>query len=233
MTRSLLKEKSKQQLSQNLGALILSGLLLGIIMELPSIVQSIGIATSLSTIQFTKAPTSWMELWSQIMSNPVFVTFNSISLFIGLAISLIVPVLNLGVHHVYLKATTDEKPHFSEMFSKMSQFGTAFLTNLLVGIFVTLWSLLLIVPGIIAAYSYSMVYYVLVEHPEFSSMEAIAESKRIMKGHRFELFVLQLSFIWWYLLCIVTFGLAAFYVVPYTEMAKANFYLKIKDGCCE
>ena len=68
-----------------------------------------------------------------------------------------------------------------------------------------------------------MVYYILAEHPEFSAMDAIRESKRIMKGHKFELFVLQLSFIWWYLLVAVTFGVAAIYVAPYTEMAKANF----------
>lgn len=231
MTRSLLKQEAKKQLSKNLGTLILSGLILGIIMELPSAFQCVGLSLSISNLKvIPSTPDSFMKVLTWISQNPVFMAYSYISSLVGIVTLLLVPVLNLGVHQIYLKATTDEKPHFSEMFSKMSQFGTAFLTSLLTGIFVILWSLLLIIPGIIAAYSYSMVYFILAENPEMSAMEAIRESKRIMKGHKFELFVLQLSFIWWYLLCVVTFGLASIYVIPYTEMAKANFYNKIKYG---
>ncbi len=230
MNRSLLKQEAKSQLSKNLGVLILSGLILGIIMELPSLFQSIALSSCIPSLKVPDSFESFAQMMAWIVQNPVFITYNSISGVVGIVVLLIVPVLTLGVHHVYLKATTDEKPKLSEMFSKMSQFGTAFLTSLLTGIFVILWSLLLIVPGIIAAYSYSMVYFILAEHPEMGAMDAIRESKRIMKGHKFELFVLQLSFIWWYLLILVTFGLAALYVAPYTEMAKANFYNKIKQA---
>lgn len=230
MTRSLLKQEAKKQLSKNLGALILSGLIIGILTGIPSSIQNFGLTSAMSGLKFPTDPQPFIDWLSRIFNHPVYRTCSSISGILGIAVSLFAPVLILGVHHVYLKATTDEKPQFSEMFSKMSQFGTAFLTSLLTGIFVFLWSLLLIVPGIIAAYSYSMVYFILVEHPEMGAMEAIRESKRMMKGHKFELFVLQLSFIWWYLLVLVTFGLAAIYVIPYTEMAKANFYNKIKES---
>ena len=230
MTRSLLKQEAKKQLSKNLGTLILSGLLLGVIVNLPNVLsQFFSLVSYFAGIKFSPVPQSWTDLWAKMMASPLIISYLSISLCVGIAVLLFAPVLTLGVHHVYLKATTDEKPHFSEMFSKMSQFGTAFLTSLVTGIFIILWSLLLIVPGIIASYSYSMVYFILAEHPEMSAMDAIRESKRIMKGHRFELFVLQLSFFWWYLLCIVTLGLAMIYVIPYVEMATTNFYNKIKQ----
>ncbi len=113
-----------------------------------------------------------------------FVNTQNIFLFcFALAFAVISPVLTLGVHHIYLKASRGEKPTISEMYSKMSQFWSAFFTSLLSAIFVSLQLLLLIIPRIIALYSYSMVYFVLVEHPEFGAMQAIKESKRIMKGH--------------------------------------------------
>lgn len=229
MTRSLLKQKAKEQLSKGLCALVLSGLLLGVIIFMPLSVQLCGFIAAIPNLPI---PTNANELtnWlTQILKSPIFQTFTFIANWLDLVILLFSPVLILGVHHVYLKATTDEKPHFSAMFSKMSQFGTALTTYLLIGIFVSLWSLLLIIPGIIAAYSYSMVYFILAEHPEMSALEAIKESKRIMRGHKFDLFVLQLSFFWWSLLIVATFGFAAVYVIPYAQMAKANFYNEIKN----
>lgn len=234
MTRSILKQEAKKQLSRNLGTLILSGLLLGVIMNIPSVIQSIGISTAMFDFKLIPNSGSKWDILVKIFTNPSFIAYNTISSWVGIVVFLLAPVLTLGVHHVYLKAAKNENPHFSEMFSKMSQFGTAFVTNLLIGIFVFLWSLLLIIPGIIASYSYSMAYFVLAEHPELSALEAIKESKRIMKGHKWELFVLQLSFFWWYLLCIPTLGLAMVYVIPYIEMAKANFYNRVKqeEQCC-
>ena len=217
MTRSLLKQEAKNQLSKNFGVLILSGLILSIILGLPSVIPSHNARMIMSNPELFLKYYNLTEIFMNYFMWPPQVIIALISFFIS-------PVLMLGVHHVHLKATTDEKPRLSEMFSKMPQFGTAFVTSLLTGIFVFLWSLLLIVPGIIATYSYSMVYFILAEHPEMSAMEAIRESKLIMKGHKWELFVLELSFFWWYLLCIVTFGLAMIYVMPYVEMAKANFY---------
>ncbi|MDO4199805.1 MAG: DUF975 family protein [Clostridia bacterium] len=230
MTRSLLKQEAKKQLSKNLGTLILTGLLLGIIKNLPDSFRSFGMTAAISNLKPPTDLNALADWFMRITLHPTYQTFSSISIWIGLAVLLFAPVLTLGVHYVYLKATTEEKPHFSEMFSKMSQFGTAFLTSLLSAIFIILWTLLLIIPGIIAAYSYSMRYYVLADHPDYSAMDAIRESKGIMKGHKFELFVLQISFIWWILLCVVTLGLASLYVIPYMEMAKANFYNKIKEA---
>lgn len=80
----------------------------------------------------------------------------------------------------------------------------------------------------IKAYSYSMVFYILAENPQMTASEAITESREIMDGHKFELFVLELSFILWMLLSMVTFGIAMIYVVPYMSLTMTNFYNNIK-----
>ena len=99
---------------------------------------------------------------------------------------------------------------------------------LLMGIFVFLWTLLFIIPGIIKAYSYAMTPYILDENPELSASEAIHRSRLMMQGHKFDLFWLQLSFIGWFLLCIVTAGIALLWVTPYYYTAQAAFYEEVK-----
>ena len=93
-----------------------------------------------------------------------------------------------------------------------------------------LWTLLLIIPGIIKSYSYALTPYILVEHPEMSANEAIEESMRLMDGHKFDLFYLQLSFISWAILSILSLGLGVFWLIPYQMTAQAAFYRDIKNG---
>ena len=99
---------------------------------------------------------------------------------------------------------------------------------LLYTIFIGLWSLLFLIPGIVKAYAYSMTPYILKDNPELSANEAINLSKKMMKGHKFDLFMLQLSFIGWYILSIFTFGIGMLWLVPYTTTAQAAFYQDIK-----
>lgn len=106
-------------------------------------------------------------------------------------------------------------------------------------IFTTLWTLLLIVPGIIKSYSYALAPYIVNDlvksdrEDEVSWTSAISESKELMQGHKMELFMLNLSFIGWYLLIVITFGLAALWAAPYIQTTKANFYRQIADGAYE
>ena len=99
---------------------------------------------------------------------------------------------------------------------------------LLVGIFTFLWSLLFIIPGIIKAFSYSMTPYILDENPELGASEAIHRSRMMMKTHKFDLFWLYLSFIGWWLLCILTCGIGFLWLAPYFQTAKAAFYEEVK-----
>ena len=100
-------------------------------------------------------------------------------------------------------------------------------------IYIFLWTLLLIIPGIIKSYSYALTPYILVEHPEMSANEAIEESMRLMDGHKFDLFYLQLSFIGWAILSILSLGLGFFWLIPYQMTAQAAFYRDTKNGAMQ
>ena len=135
----------------------------------------------------------------------------------------------MGLTKVFLNVTYGDDPKVATL---LDGFKINYINNVLlyvlISVFTTLWTLLFIIPGIIAAYSYTMAPYILLEHPELSAKEAIGYSKQMMKGHKFELFVLQLSFILWALLGIVTFGIAYIYVGPYITLTTTDFYHNIK-----
>jgi uncharacterized membrane protein len=99
---------------------------------------------------------------------------------------------------------------------------------LLMYIFTFLWSLLFIIPGIVKMFSYAMTPYILEEHPELSANEAIDHSRAMMKGHKFDLFWLYLSFIGWGILSLFTFGIGGLWLGPYVQGAHAAFYEDVK-----
>ncbi len=101
---------------------------------------------------------------------------------------------------------------------------TMFLTY----VFIILWTLLLIVPGLIKTFSYAMTPFIVVDHPELSANECIDMSKKMMKGHKFDLFYLWLSFIGWMILCILTLGIGLFWLIPYIEASTVAFYNDVK-----
>ncbi len=96
------------------------------------------------------------------------------------------------------------------------------------GILIALWSLLLVIPGIIKSLSYAMTMYIVKDHPELTVNEAIDLSKDMMYGHKYDLFYLYISFIGWYLLSILTLGIGTFWLMPYIETAQASFYEDVK-----
>ena len=98
----------------------------------------------------------------------------------------------------------------------------------LVMLFTFLWSLLFIIPGIVKCFSYSMTPFILEEHPELGANEAIDHSRAMMKGHKFDLFWLILSFIGWGFLCLFTFGIGYLWLVPYMDTAISAFYEDVK-----
>jgi len=102
--------------------------------------------------------------------------------------------------------------------------------SLLVSLYTCLWSLLFILPGLIKSYSYAMTPYIMMEKPEMGIRDAITKSRQIMKGHKWQLFCLDLSFTGWMLLSIVTLGIALIWVWPYYSTARATFYKEIKKS---
>ena len=122
-----------------------------------------------------------------------------------------------------------QKPGLEVLFSGLQQsFVNSIAVYLLQGIFTFLWGLLFVIPGIIKGYSYALSMYILRDHPEMEALEVIDTSRAMMDGNKWRLFCLDLSFIGWYLLSLVTFGIAGLYVGPYVQCARAQFYEAVK-----
>ena len=106
--------------------------------------------------------------------------------------------------------------------------GGALITGLLYNIFIMLWSMLFVIPGIVKSYSYALTYYVKLDNPELSPTEAITESRRLMNGYKMKLFLLDLSFFGWMLLGTLCLGVGTLWVAPYMEASRAVFYEEVR-----
>ena len=140
----------------------------------------------------------------------------------------LIPAFNIALAIIFLKLAEGVKPEIAELFQHFNKFWAAFKVTFFTGLFTWLWSLLLVIPGIIKALSYSMAMFILAENPDMPALEAIDRSKKMMDGHKMELFVLYLSFIGWGLLCTITCGIAGIYVIPFMNATLVNFYNSIK-----
>ncbi len=129
----------------------------------------------------------------------------------------------------FLRLLRRQEVGIDNLWDGFRQYLRIFTTMLLRGIYTFLWALLLIVPGIMKAYSYAMTDYILVDNPELSDDRAISKSKEMMEGHRMDLFLLHLSFIGWALLALLTCGLGFLLLYPYMETAQAAFYEDLKQ----
>ena len=142
---------------------------------------------------------------------------------------IVTPAFTLSISRIYIGITNDKKPEVVDAFSGFDDFWSAFKVYFFTGLFTFLWSLLFVIPGIVKSFSYSMAMYILAENKGKPALECIKESKEMMNGHKFELFVLALSFIGWILLGTITFGILYIWLTPYMSTATANFYQNIKN----
>lgn len=139
-------------------------------------------------------------------------------------------VIQLGYAQYLLKQYNKANFEFSDLFSQFDRFGQGFAQTFLRGLYTTLWSLLFIIPGIIASLSYAMTPYIMAENPNLSASEAIAASKEMMNGHKADLFVLRLTFIGWDLLCALTLNIGHIALNPYKNAAETVFYRELTSG---
>ena len=136
-------------------------------------------------------------------------------------------VIEAGYAKYNLELVDRTEAKLESLFTYFYNWKTTAATRFLTGLYTLLWSLLFIIPGIIASYSYAMTGYILAEHPELTASEAIERSKEMMSGNRFRLFCLQFSFIGWSILCTFTFGIGNLWLRPYRQAATAAFYREI------
>lgn len=134
--------------------------------------------------------------------------------------------LTYGMCSVFLKQARDGQPmQVGDVFRGFTDdFGGTLLIGLLTTLFTVLWSLLLIVPGIVKSYGYSQAFFVKADHPEYDWRACVDESIRLMKGRKMDLFILDLSFIGWYIVGALCLGVGTLWVTPYHLAARTQFY---------
>ena len=147
-----------------------------------------------------------------------------------IATYVIVGPMTVGGVRFTLAVSRKGKPEIGQLFSGFDRFGTHLAAYLLQTIFVALWTLLLIIPGIIAALSYSMTYFIIAEDSSISASDAITKSKKMMKGNKWKLSCLGFRFIGWFLLAMLTFGIGLLWVGPYIYVSYAQFYDDLKTA---
>lgn len=148
---------------------------------------------------------------------------------VGSLISLFVAIpMAWGMTVLFLNSFRGGEIEVGQLFDGFKDYGRVLGTMLLSGIYTFLWALLLIVPGIIKAYSYGMTPYILKDEPELKFNGAIEKSMAMMNGNKMKLFLLDLSFIGWALLSIITLGIGLLWLNPYMFSARAAFYEDLK-----
>lgn len=215
VTRKELKDNAKQSLRGNWGWAIIVFLITAIIFGI-----------------FTGAGHWLDETYINYDGTNIFYQFaspiGSILLWIGSFIG-----LSRNIAFLELRDDQKEEKPYMAAFSVFTEnrFGPELINFVLVSIFTFLWTWLLIIPGIIKAYSYSMTPYIVKDmvasDKQVSATDGINASKELMKGHKMALFIFDLSFLGWNILAAITCGIGYLWVTPYYQTAKANFYRHI------
>lgn len=155
---------------------------------------------------------------------------SSIASSIWIVSLLIGGALELGLSIFFLKWIRNEDPAFEDGFNGFNNFGNSIGLYLLQILFILLWSLLFLIPGIVKAYSYSQSFFILADQPDMGPIEAITQSRQMMDGAKGKLFALHLHFFLLGILCLFTLGIGFLWLVPFMRTASAEFYEDLKKN---
>lgn len=165
--------------------------------------------------------TSFIDCGKVMIYEDVY--FNGISSLVSL---FFIP-LNVGLTYYVLNITRDKEYNINDLFRfYKDRMWTILLVSILTSIFVGLWSLLLIIPGVIAGLSYSMCNFIYIDGEDTNAMDIIKKSKDMMYGYKWDFFVFNLSFIGWFVLCI--FIIPVIFVLPYYMVSQCMYYDELK-----
>ena len=152
-----------------------------------------------------------------------------IGIVVGFAFFVLGSIVSPGYAKFNLNLVDGEKAEIGTLFKYFTHWKKVVIANLLRAVFVFLWSLLFLIPGIIASYNYAMVPYILAEDPTIEPKAALEKSKTMMYGNRWRFFCLEISFIGWAFLAVLTCGIGGLWLTPYQQASFADFYREISN----
>ncbi len=180
------------------------------------------------------------QLGNQIFANPwlymvlAYMIYSAImsaaaSASIGILAFIVGGPLTYGFQSVSLACARGEKWKIEHLFRGFTnRFSETLVLYLLHTVLIFLWTLLFVIPGLVKTYAYSMAYYIANDNSSLEARECLKASEKMMEGHKWQLFCLDLSFIGWYFIGALCFGIGTLFVAPYHEVARANFYAELK-----
>ena len=243
--RKDVKLKGKTNFKTNYWRSVLSALLISVLAGCSSAASRIGSAGSPGVedtydeeYNFDEATDTFSDAYNSIPDDEkgYFWAVMAGLVLIGLAIAVVFFLLKIfvfnplqvGCYGFFRDNAAGQHPDLGVLKTGFTMYGHTFVTLLLKDIFLLLWTLLLIFPGVIKAYSYRMVPFILRDNPELSATEVITRSRQLMNGHKWNVFVFDLSYIGWFLLGAITLGLVnVFWTEPYRQNANALIYRKL------
>ncbi len=220
---AVLKARAKQALSGHWGSAILVTLIAGLLGGIGG-GGSTGSTANLDSNDLTILTEEFPWLQDAL---EIFMAVLPFIMLYAVAITIIGGMVQLGYCQYCVKLCLGVDEGVQELFVHKKQIWKAFALNLLIGLMVGLWSLLFVIPGIVASYRYAMAPYIMAENPDIGIMEAIEESKAMMNGYKGDLFWLHVSFLGWALLSVFTLGIGALWLNPYMNVTEAEFYLEL------
>ena len=235
------RERARRALSGNWLMAVIVTLVAGILGGVNASIEPWDAANATNTAANTASSMNGASVGAPALASPlpdqlVLAVLAALSAFATIALVIYIVMLifggavRQGLCQFNINLVKKDAPaEFGVLFSKFFNFGKCFLLNLAMTFFIFLWTLLFIIPGIIATYRYAMAPYIMAQNPNIGVMEAINKSKAMMDGHKAQLFYLDLSFIGWFLLCMLTLGVGLILLNPYREAAYATFYLNLSN----
>ena len=224
--RQQVKEQAKQIMKRNYWKMFVVALIASILTgEKTTIIERVQDFTS-NNLSYDSQPIVYSSNFELI-----FYSFISVASILGILYTIFIGnVIVVGKNGYFIK-NHDENPELGEIFKGFkANYLNVVKIMFLMDLKTLLWLLLLIVPGVIKAYEYSMIPYLLAENPNLSADEAFSLSKQMTTRQKMDLFVLDLSFLGWIILGLICCGIGILFVLPYPEATRAEVYLILRDS---
>lgn len=213
MAREALKGKWKTAILMTIIAAILGGMVVG----------RTSFDVRYETGQGMILETPWLVYG--LMKDSIWVLILAVFSFVWAIVQLIIgAAVNLGISQFFMNLIRKEEAEVKTLFVHKNRVWFGLVLDFLVVLYTILWTFCLIVPGIMALFDYALIYYIANDHPEMTANQVIKASKEMMKGNRWRLFCLEISFIGWDLIGALTLGIGSFAIAPYKEATYACFY---------